>query len=132
MESLFLYTFCLWKYIYVINYAVKPLLTLHQFRSLSSQARASPDHLRFTISSESLKNPLMNLHRSSGNHIVGTNITVLLSEVHNAPDPVLNITSKFQDQLSLELTTIAKETAAGKFDIVFGRSYKHSCFWHLT
>ena len=45
-----------------------------QFRSLSLQARASPDHLRFTISSESPKTilkPLMDLDRSSGNHIMG-------------------------------------------------------------
>ena len=35
-----------------------------QFRSFSSEARASPDHLRFTISSESPKaalKPLMDL-----------------------------------------------------------------------
>ena len=45
-----------------------------QFWSLSSEARASPDHLRFTVSSESPKavlKPLMNLNRSSENHIIG-------------------------------------------------------------
>ena len=42
--------------------------------SLSAGARASPDHLRFTVSSESPKivlKTLMNLNRSFGNHIMG-------------------------------------------------------------
>ena len=45
-----------------------------QFRSLSSEAGDSPDHLRVTISSESPKaalKPLMNLSGSSSNPIMG-------------------------------------------------------------
>ena len=38
----------------------------------------------------------------------------------------MNITSKFQDQFRGKLTTITNGTAAGKFDIVFGRGEKHT------
>ena len=70
-------------------------------------ARASPDHLRFTISSGSPKaalKPRMNLNRSY---------------------PVLNITSKLQDHLSGKLTT--NGTAAGKF--VQKRPAEKSCIY---
>ena len=52
-----------------------------QFRSLSSQVRASPGHLRFTISSESPKAALkllMNLKGSSRNHIMGFWLKLIL------------------------------------------------------
>ena len=62
--------------------------SLHQFRSLSSQARASPDHLRFTVSSESpqtILKPLMNLNRSSGNHIMGFWLKLILGYSRKYP-----------------------------------------------
>ena len=106
-----------------------------QFSSLSSQAKVSPDHLRFTISSESPKTilkPLTNLNRSSGNHIIGLNSYYSFAFRNPQRYPVLNITSKFQDHLPGKLTAITNGTAAGKFDKVFGCGEKHSCCWHLT
>ena len=86
-----------------------------QFRSLSSQARASTDHVMFTICSKSPKTVLillMHLNRSSGNHIPWIRGPRETKERRRHP--------------------ITSGSAAGKFDIVFGRGEKHSCCWHLT
>ena len=42
------------------------------------------------------------------------------------PNPIVGLRARLR-----KLTTITNGTAAGKFDIVFGRDEKHSCCWHL-
>ena len=50
-------------------------------------------------------------------------MTVLLAFQRPQRYPVLNITSKFHDQLPQKLPTITNAATAGKFD----RGEKHSC-----
>ena len=75
--------------------------------------------------------PLRNSNRSSGKHM-GLNYYYSFAFRSSQRYPVLNITGKFQDHLSRKLTTITNGTAAGKFDIVFGRGEKHRCCLRLT
>ena len=73
-------------------------------------------------------------HETRGTILWASDLNSYHSFAFRSPQryPVRNITGKFQDQLSRKLTTITNGTAPGKFDIVFGRSEKHSCCWHLT